>query len=230
MTSAPRRSSLLGERDAHAPRRAVADIAHRIEGLARSARGDENAFPGQGAARRSLEDLLDSLVDLVGLDHPPQSFFALREIAACRPENLDAAIAERRDVGLRRGIRPHAAVHRRCDEQRPVVRERGFRQHVVSQAVREPRKRVRGQRGDNEDVPAPEMRVRIVGRSGSSKRVEGLGGDEPLCAGGEHRPHVVAGANEKADERAGLVGRNPAGHSEQDARHAPCLSSRERAA
>ena len=101
---------------------------------------------------------------------------------------------------------------------------RGFRQYVVSQAVREPRKSVRGQRGDNEDVPAPEMRVRIVGRSRSSKRVEGLGRDKPLCTGSEHRPNVVPGANEKANERAGLVGRNPAGHSEQDARHAPSLS------
>ena len=33
--------------------------------------------------------------------------------------------------------------------------------------------------------------------------------------------HLVSGANEQADERAGLVGRDPAGHSEQDARHAP---------
>ena len=99
--------------------------------------------------------------------------------------------------------------------------ERGFRQHVVSQSVREAREGVRGQRRDDEDVPALEMRIRIVGRSRSRERVEGLGGDEPLCAGGEHRVHVVAGANEKADECAGLVGRNPAGHSEQDARHAP---------
>jgi len=35
------------------------------------------------------------------------------------------------------------------------------------------------------------------------------------------------GPDEKADQRARLVGRYPAGHSEQDARHAPSFSRTE---
>ena len=43
---------LLGERQAHAPRRAVADEAHGVDRLARPARGDEHAQPVEVARRR----------------------------------------------------------------------------------------------------------------------------------------------------------------------------------
>ena len=43
VTSAPRRGCLGGQREAHAPRRAVADVAHRVDRLARAAGGHEHA-------------------------------------------------------------------------------------------------------------------------------------------------------------------------------------------
>ena len=49
--SAPAR--LLGERDAHPARRAVADEAHRVDRLARSAGGDEHALAGERAGASS---------------------------------------------------------------------------------------------------------------------------------------------------------------------------------
>ena len=44
---------LLGERDAHPARRAVADEAHRVDRLARPAGGDEHALAGERSAARA---------------------------------------------------------------------------------------------------------------------------------------------------------------------------------
>ena len=66
-----------------------------------------------------------------------------------------------------------------------------------------------------------EVRVRVVARRLPGERVEGLRRDEALGAGRDDRVHVVSRADEQADERAGLVGRDPPGDAEQDARHAP---------
>ena len=46
------RSRLLGERDAHATRRAVPDVAHGVERLARAARRHQHALPAQRAVDR----------------------------------------------------------------------------------------------------------------------------------------------------------------------------------
>ena len=101
------------------------------------------------------------------------------------------------------------------------VRERGLGQDVVREAMCQPRKRVGRERGDDEQVEPAQMRVRVVARGAPRERGEGLGRHEPLGARGEHGVHLVSGANEQPDERAGLVGRDPTGHAEQDARHAP---------
>ena len=62
------------------------------------------------------------------------------------------------------------------------MRERRLGEHVVGEPVREPRHRVRGQRGDDEQVGTAEMRIRIGPRSFLRERVERLGGDEALGA------------------------------------------------
>ena len=72
-------------------------------------------------------------------------------------------------------------VHRRRDEHRPVVRERGLGEDVVREPVREPRERVRRQRRDDEEIGALEVRVRAFGRL-AGERVERLRGDEALGA------------------------------------------------
>ena len=59
VTSAPRARAACGEREAHAPRGAVAEEAHAVDRLARAAGGDEHAQPAPGSpraarARRSL--------------------------------------------------------------------------------------------------------------------------------------------------------------------------------
>src|SRR6476619_2202231 len=106
------------------------------------------------------------------------------------------------------------------------MRERRLGQDVVGEAVRQACERVRRQRGDDEEVEATEVWVRVVGRRLTRERRERLRGDEALGARGEHGVHFMAAPDEQPYQRAGLVGRDPAGDSEQDARYALALSSR----
>ncbi len=62
----------------------------------------------------------------------------------------------------------------------------------------------------------------LGGRRASAVKVSGA--TNRPARGGQDRFDLVPGPDEQANERAGLVGRNPAGDSEQDARHAPSLS------
>ena len=173
---------------------------------------------------RGAEHGLDAGEDLLGLGHAPDALFPLGELAFGRADELDPARAERCDVLLRRRMEPHARVHRRRDQHGAGMGENRLGEHVVGEAVRHARERVRRQRRDDEQIPAPEMRIRILARRPSRERREGLGRDEAPRGGGQDRFHLVPGPDEQANERAGLVGRNPAGDSEQDARHAPSLS------
>ena len=78
LRAAPRR--LLGERQAHPARRAVADEAHRVDRLARAAGRDQHAQPVERArrVRRRLERRLDRGQDLRRLGQPPHPPLALR--------------------------------------------------------------------------------------------------------------------------------------------------------
>ena len=90
---------LVGERHAHPPRRAVAEEAHRVERLARAARGDEHAAPCERARR---EQLLDPGGDLLRLRQPSDPPLAFRHLALVRADELDVPPHERRDVRPRR--------------------------------------------------------------------------------------------------------------------------------
>jgi hypothetical protein len=119
---------------------------------------------------------------------------------------------------------PHPRVHRRRDENWANVCEHRLAQDIVRKSVRHPRERVRRQRCDDEEIPATEMGIGVGARPLSGERVERLGRNEALGSGRDHRFHLMPRSNEQADERARLVGRYPAGHSEQDARHAASVS------
>ena len=159
--------------------------------------------------------------DLLRLGHAADADLALGELAARRPDDLDAAREQQLVVRTRRRVLPHPRVHGGCDEDRAVVGEHGLGERVVGQAVGEARHRVRRQRRDDEQIGALEMRIRVGGSRRSRERVERLGGDEALGAARRQRQHVMAGANEQADDLARLVGRDPAGDAKDDARHRP---------
>ena len=127
---------------------------------------------------------LDAGEDLLGLGHAPAALFPLGELAFGRADELDPTRAERCDVLLRRRMEPHARVHRRRDQHGAGMGENRLGEHVVGEAVRHPRERVRRQRRDHEQIPAPEMRIRILARRPSRERREGLGRDEAPRGGG----------------------------------------------
>ena len=207
-----------GERDAHAPGRAVADEAHEVDRLTRSAGGHEHVLAAERP--RAGEQLLDRAHDVLRLGHPPHAELALGRLAFVRPDECDAARAECLRVRTSRAVRPHARIHRRRDERRATMRERRFGEDVVGEAVRELCERVRRARRDDEEVGAREMEIHVVAGWPPSERAEGLGGDEALGAGRHERHDVVAAFDEQAADLARLVGGDAAGDSKQDPGHA----------
>ena len=116
---------------------------------------------------------------------PPH--LALGRVALVRADQLDAARAERLDVGARRRVRPHARVHRGRDEHGPAVRERRLGEQVVGEPVRELGQRVRRAGRDDQQVGARQVRVEVVRRRPARERGERLGADEPLGARRDER-------------------------------------------
>src|SRR5438270_7463911 len=84
---------LARERDAHPPRRAVAEVPHRVERLARPARRDDDAAADE---RRRPQELLAPCGDRLRLGHPPHAALARGELALLGADQLDAALAPER--------------------------------------------------------------------------------------------------------------------------------------
>jgi len=116
-------------------------------------------------------------------------------------------------------MRPHAVIHRRCDEHRAAVRKRRLGQDVVRDALRELRERVRRARRNDEQVGVLEVRIGIAIEWPPRQRREGLRGHELLGTARDKRNHVVACLDEEARQIAGLVGRDTAGHTEKNSSH-----------
>ena len=152
-------AGLLGERDPHPPGRAVADEADAVDRLSCPTGRDQDAPTRQ---RAGCEQLLDASSDLVGLGQPPDPPLAFCHLALVGADQLHPAGAQNLDVRASRGARPHPRVHGRGDEHRPAMRERRLRQEVVGDAVCELRERVRGARGDHEQVGAGQVRIDVL--------------------------------------------------------------------
>ena len=135
---------------------------------------------------------------------------------------------ELRDVALRRGIRPHLAVHRGRDEQRAFAREAQRRQQVVGSAVRELGDEIGGGGRDDDRVgaardamwpialSAPDCHRSVsTGRPDSAWNVDG--GDEPRAASVSTTSTSDALLDEQAHELGRLVRGDAAGDAEHDA-------------
>ena len=198
-------------------------------GSLRATRRHQHAQPAQrrlGDVRS--EQLLDPCGDLLGLDHASEADLALGQLATGGADHVDTSRSERRDVGLRRGMLPHARVHGGRDEDGPTVGQGGLGQQVVGQTVCHPRQRVRRERRHDEQVRVRQVRIRIGRALAPGEREERLGRDESLGARGRHREHVVPGADEQPNELARLVRRDTAGDPEHDARHGDIVPGRRR--
>ena len=119
----------------------------------------------------------------------------------------------------------HAGVHRGSDEERATRRERGHREEVVGEPVRELREDVRGGGRDDEEVrsvgEADVQDVRLLApeiRGGGPPR-EGLERerrDEAGRGGRQDRVHARAGLRQQARELGGLVRGDGAADAEED--------------
>src|SRR5918994_1049979 len=210
-------SRLVRERDAHAPRRAVADVTHLVDRLTRPARGHEHALPSQLVANR--EQPHARFENLLGLRHAAYAELALRRVTLVRVDDLDAARTQCRHVGARCGVRPHPRVHRGRNDERSTVGERGLGDEVVRLAVRELRERVRRQRRDHVEIGARQVGVEVVVRLASRERVERPAPHEAVRAVRDERNDLMARLDEEAYEFTGLVGRDPASDTDQNPRH-----------
>ena len=114
---------LLGEGDAHAPGRAVADEADGVDRLARPARADEHPL-ALNRLVASLEEWAHRSKISSGSAMRPAPHSPSASSPSLRADELDAPLAQQRDVRLRGRVLPHADVHRRRDDERPAVRER----------------------------------------------------------------------------------------------------------
>ena len=125
---------------------------------------------------------------------------------------------------------PHLGVHRRGEHDRAARGEQGVGEQVVGQPVRGLGHQVGGRRGHHDQVGVladPDVRhlVDVAPHLGGDRlagqRRPGRGADELERGRGRHDGDVVAGLGEPAQQLAGLVRRDPAGHAEDDTRPPP---------
>ena len=216
----------LGDGVAHLPGRAIADEAHGVGRLARAAGGDGDALAREVAVGPP-EARLEVVDDGGGLHQPARTHLTGSEAPVDGAEEVDAALAQQGDVVPRGGVGPHLRVHCGRNQHRPAHRERGQRDEVVGDAVRDPRDRRGAGRHDQVEVrAAPEGDVRLGVRPGRRPEIDErlAPGDAPecqwsneLCGGlGHHDLDLGARLDEAARDLDGLVGGDRPAHAEHD--------------
>ena len=205
---------LLGERDAHAAGRAVADEAHGVERLARAARADEHPL-ARRAARAGASSATRPR-------RSPRARPSARRPTRPRPARPRPARPARRRA--RAAVATFACVagcaHMRrfiagATSERPAVRERCLGDDVVRDArARASRACSRCSGAIDVEVGALEVRVRVRrrgSRRASARNVSRR--DEPLGAARHQRHDVVTRLDEQPRQLARLVGGDPAGNA-----------------
>ena len=144
-----------------------------------------------------------------------------------RADKVKAAFAQNRHIGLRRRVRPHAAVHGGHDDDRAARGERRDGEQIIGLPVSEFGDRVRRRRSDDQQIGfLAQLHVRhmlivppqiVVGQRRS-----------PGHRGKRHRPHELrrglgqdhidqrAGLRQLAGEIGHLVRGNSAAHAENN--------------
>ncbi len=210
---------LLGNREAHAAARSVADVAHRIEVLV--GRSGRHQHPLSLERGRGPQDRLGAGHDVFGLGQPPFSDPAAREVTLARIHESHAAARERLDIPADGLMVEHLAVHRGGEQhRRPRGRvERG--QEIVGEPVGQFADDVRGGRGDEQQVDRGRegdvldvgvgSRLELAGDDATARdRLERQGADE-IGGGGRHDRHdVVSALLQPARDLDRLVGADAA--------------------
>ena len=226
---------LCGDRRPLLAGRPVGNVAHRIDGLVRGAARHQHVPAGQGTVRgplgrRNPEQALDRLDQLRHLGHPAGTGLApFRHLAGLGPYEMDAVGLQQRHVAARGGREPHARVHRRRHQHRPVGGEQQRRGEVVGMPAGHPGDEVGGGRRHHDQVGV--AREPDVADLALGVEVEQLGEhrlvaerphrqrrDELLRGPGHHGQHLDRQPlAQAADQLQALVGRDAAADDENDA-------------
>ena len=113
---------LVGEGVALLARRAVADEAHRVDGLAGAARGDERRV--RPARSCGVSTRVDGGDDVVRLGQAAGALVAAGQAADGGLDDVHAAAAQGGEVVLHGRVLPHLGVHGRADDDRRRVASR----------------------------------------------------------------------------------------------------------
>ena len=129
VTSAPASRAAAATAKSHLPGAAIADEAHGIDSFTRRPGGEQHALAGERTAWR--EGVRDMCGQLRRLEHAAGSHFTAGLVALARSPDMYAARLQRGDIGLRRGIRPHHAIHRGRERDGRSGGETQRRQQIV---------------------------------------------------------------------------------------------------
>jgi hypothetical protein len=163
-----------------------------------------------------------------GFEHPPQPGLATGLVTTARPEDVHAVAAQRRDVAAGRRVFPHLAVHRRCDQQGAVARQRQRAQQVVGEAIRQLGQEIGRRRGDQQHIGFPRQidvrhvvghtRIPLVAEHRLPESAWKVTGVTKCVAASVITTCTEAPSLEQQAKQFGrLVGRNAARDSEDDA-------------
>ena len=211
----------LRQRHTHPSGGAIPEEPDCVERLASPTCGDQHTASGERIGL--TQQFAAAAEDLIRFHHPAHAPLALGRLALVRADKHGAARPNRFDVRLGGRARPHARIHRRCQEDRPAVRQRRFADEIVREAVRELGERIRRQRRDNQQVGLCQMNVEVLGGALPGQRKEGLRSDKTLRPRCDQRDDLVARLHEQADQVASLVGRDSPRDSHQHPSHAGIL-------
>ncbi len=221
------RQSRLGQRVAHFSAGTVGEVAHGVERLLGGPGGDERHFAFQVVARHGRA--LDGGGDGFGIGEPSRADHPASQVAALRLHNHVSALAQRRNIGLRGGVRPHVGVHGGRNHHRSGECQVEGGDEVVGQAVGHLGDQIRGGRRDHQQIVFLGDRDvfdgaldgeqvgegLLAGQRGEGQRLHEL----PRC-GGHGGPHLVAALHQQPRQFRGLVGRDAAAYAQNDL-HAP---------
>ena len=142
----------FGDGVAHFAGRAIGEESHGIERFARGAGGDENRFAGEVAAQ--AENFKNFLRDGFCGGEASRADHAAGQIAFVGIDYVDAARAQRGQIGLRGGMLPHVHVHGGRNDNGRLRGEIERAEKILGDAVREFTERVRSGGGYQKQVDA----------------------------------------------------------------------------
>ena len=215
------------DRVSHLSGAVVGEVAHRIEGLAGGAGGDEDL---DSLERATAEPGRDPGRDLVRLEHPARTDLAARLIAFPGAEHRDPPLEQRQHVRPGRTRLPHLLIHRRRDHHWRRRREAQGGEEIVGEPMGEPREHVGGGRRDEHQIrPSSELDVshprlgllveQVAVHRVGGERLEGQRSHELPGRRGHHDPHLEIPVAQPSNEVGGFVGRDAA----RDAQHDPAV-------